>query len=230
MIRQGLKLNIGCGLTAPSGWVNIDSSLNARLAKLPWFRRMLAILHIIPLDRAKIPYPKNIYVCDVSRSLPFAESSVEVIYCSHFLEHLKQQDALFFMEECHRVLSSSGIIRIIVPDLALLIEQYIKRVRQGNREALINELPSDIFLEDLCILDKESTNENIFLRLYKKIMGDKNTHKWIYDEYSLTALLLKYGFDNIRRKACYESSIKDIEKLDNLDRFNGAVCLEAEKP
>jgi len=226
---QRLKLNIGCGLTVPAGWVNIDSSLNAWLVKLPWFRKALVALHIIPLDRANILYPKNIYVYDVRKGLPFPDNSTEAIYCSHFLEHLSKQDVLFFMKECFRVLSWGGIIRIIVPDLTLYVEQYIKRVRQENKEALIEKPPSDSFLGDLGILDKESTNENILLRLYKKIIDDKNIHKWMYDEYSLTALLLKYGFDNIQRKGCYESLIKDIERLDNAARFDNAICLEAQK-
>lgn len=225
---QKLKLNIGCGLSAPVGWVSIDSSLNARFAKLPWFWKVLAALHIIPLDRASILYPKNIYVYDVRKGLPFPDNSTEAIYCSHFLEHLNRKDASYFIKECYRVLSNGGIIRIIVPDLAQYIEQYMKEVRQGNKDVLIKEPGSDRFLEDLCLFEKESANENIFTRLYKKIYN-KNTHKWMYDEYSLTALLLKCSFSNIQRKSCYESLIKDIEELDNPERFTVAVCLEAQK-
>jgi len=225
---QRLKLNIGCGLTLPSGWINMDSSLNARLAKWPGLRKMLAALHIISSAKANIPYSRNIYVYDIRRDLPFPDNSVEVIYCCHFLEHLKQQDAQSFMKECYRVLAPGGIIRIIVPDLAQYVERYLKRLSQENKEALIKNLPSDRFLEDLCIFEKESANENILIRLYKKIYN-KNTHKWMYDEYSLTALLLEYGFDTIQRKGCYESLIKDIEKLDNPEKFNGSVCLEAQK-
>jgi len=225
---QKLKLNIGCGLNAPAGWVNIDSSLNARLAKWPRFKKMLTVLHIIPLHKTNIPYPKNIYIYDVRRGLPFPDNSTDAIYCSHLLEHLNRKDALYFIKECYRVLSTGGIMRIIVPDLAQYIEQYMKEVRQRNKNTLVKEPASDRFLEDLCLFEKESANENIFTRLYKKIY-DKNIHKWMYDEYSLTALLLKYGFHNIQRKGCYESMIKDIETLDEPNRFNSSVCLETQK-
>lgn len=51
----------------------------------------------------------------------------------------------------------------------------------------------------------------------------------MYDEYSLTTLLRESSFGNIRSKRCYESLIKDIEKLDDPTRFDNAVCLEAQK-
>ena len=225
---QRLKLNIGCGLTAPSGWVNIDSSLNARLAKWPWLRKMLAVLHIIPLAKANIPYPRNIYFYDMRKGLSFPDNSVEIIYCSHFLEHLSRHDAFSFMKECYRVLVTGGIIRIIVPDLAQYAQQYIQRLRQINQEASINELPAERFLEDLGIFEKESVNENMLIHLYQKIYN-KNIHKWMYDEYSLILLLKEQGFSNIQRKQSYESLIKDIERLDNAVRFDNAICLEAQK-
>ncbi len=225
---QRLKLNIGCGLTVPSGWANIDNSLNARLAKWPWFRKMLAALHIIPLAKANIPYPRNIYIHDVKKGLPFPDNSGEAIYCSHFLEHLSRHDAFSFMKECYRVLVTGGIIRIIVPDLAQYAQQYIQRLRQVNHEASINEPPAEIFLQDLGIFEKESVNENMLIHLYKKIYN-KNIHKWMYDEYSLALLLKEQGFSNIQRKQSCESLIKDIERLDNGARFDNAICLEAQK-
>lgn len=41
-VRSLFKLNLGCGLVAPDGWVNIDSSYNARLAKYPKARKLLS--------------------------------------------------------------------------------------------------------------------------------------------------------------------------------------------
>ncbi|MCX5704104.1 MAG: methyltransferase domain-containing protein [Candidatus Omnitrophica bacterium] len=228
-IKQRLKLNIGCGLIAPSGWVNIDSSFNAKLAKWPGLRKMLAALHIMPLAKAEIPYPRNIYVHDIRRGLPFPDNSAEVIHCQFFLEHLSKQDAQSFMKECYRVLSPQGVIRVTVPDLVQYAELYIKGIGQINRGTLMNEqLPAERFLEDLGLFEKESAATNILIQLYKKIYN-KNIHKWMYDEYSLTSLLKEHGFSNIQRKQPYESLIKDIEKVD-YDKFYNAICLEAQKP
>ena len=43
-----LKLNLGCGLAAPDGWVNLDSSYNAFLAKCPKLRNFLKKFKILP--------------------------------------------------------------------------------------------------------------------------------------------------------------------------------------
>jgi predicted SAM-dependent methyltransferase len=215
MDEQRLKINIGCGLNAASGWVNIDSSLNAWLAKWGW--------------KTRIPYPKNIYIRDVRKGLPFPNNSAEVIYCSHFLEHLTKDDAVSFIKECQRVLITAGVIRIIVPDLAQYAEEYVKRIKEQKQGVLISEQPAEKFLEDLCIFEKSSARESGVSRIYKKLYN-KNIHKFMYDEYSLTALLKEYGFSDIYRKSCYESLIKDVEKLDNPERFNNAICLESRKP
>ncbi len=222
---QKLKLNIGCGLTVLSGWVNIDNSLSAWLAKRLWLRRIFAIFYAIP----NTPWPKNIYFYDIRKGLPFPDNSTEIIYSSHLLEHLYKQEALFFMKECYRVLVYGGVIRIIVPDLAKYAEQYIKRIREENKEILIKEIPSERFLEGLNIFEERLKIKNLFLKFYKNLKSDKNIHKWMYDEYSLTALLRENSFGNIRSKRCYESLIKDIEKLEDHTRLGNAVCLEAQK-
>lgn len=46
--------------------------------------------------------------------LPFPDASIESIISHHFMEHL-DTGFLPLMDECHRVLKSGGILRIIVP-------------------------------------------------------------------------------------------------------------------
>lgn len=228
-MTKKLKLNIGCGLNAPLGWINIDSSLSARFIRVPWLRWMLVLFHIISSRQANIQWPKNIYFYDVRKGLPFSDNSAGVIYLSHFLEHLSRQNALFFIKESYRVMDTRGIIRIIVPDLVQYAQQYIKNIKEKSKEDLIKEQPSIDFLNNLGIFADEFHVVNSFFRFYKKIVYDKNIHKWVYDEYSLTVLLLKCGFANIQRKRYNESLIEDIEKLDDYARFDNAICLEAQK-
>jgi hypothetical protein len=105
----------------------------------------------------------------------------------------------------------------------------VKRIREQKQGVLISEQPAEKFLEDLCIFEKRSARESVISRLYKKLYN-KNIHKCMYDECSLTVLLKEYGFSDIYRKSCYESLIEDVEKLDNPERFDNAICLEAKKP
>ncbi len=81
-----LKLNIGCGDHRLSGYKGVD------------------ILSGGAVD----------YVCDLEGgSLPFEDSSVDMIYCSNVLEHIGNLSGL--MREFHRICSDGAIIEIIVP-------------------------------------------------------------------------------------------------------------------
>lgn len=56
---------------------------------------------------------------DISKPLPrdrFPDASVGVIFSEMCVEHVTPQQAWSFLEECHRILSDGGIIRIVIPD------------------------------------------------------------------------------------------------------------------
>jgi predicted SAM-dependent methyltransferase len=51
--NERIRLNLGCGLLTSPGWVNVDGSWNARLAKHPALRRALSgggLLRIVVPD------------------------------------------------------------------------------------------------------------------------------------------------------------------------------------
>ncbi|GAB3157838.1 hypothetical protein GCM10027290_59830 [Micromonospora sonneratiae] len=50
---------------------------------------------------------------DLSRSLPVADNSVDVIFTVHILEHLI--DFLVLVDECHRVLRPGGVLHVMSP-------------------------------------------------------------------------------------------------------------------
>jgi SAM-dependent methyltransferase len=52
-------------------------------------------------------------VADLSRSLPIADDSVDVIFTVHILEHLV--DFLTLVDECHRVLRPGGVLHVMSP-------------------------------------------------------------------------------------------------------------------
>lgn len=221
------KLNLGCGLIVPDGWVNIDSSLNACLAKYPKARRFLRRLKIIPERLSRISWPKNIVILDVRKDLPYPDNSVMCIYSSHLFEHLLRVEAKKLLKECYRVLVPGGVIRIIVPDLRICAEKYIEAFQKWNEKS--QELPpAEIFLENLVMYDYDLVDQPFWIKICKKFY-DKNTHKWVYDEQSLTYFLKETGFKDIRKRKFGESFIKDIVKLDNLERFEASICLESIK-
>ena len=83
------RLNVGCGNQKMPGWLGIDR---------------------VRTEAADI-------VRDITRGLPFADSSVAEIYCDNVLEHIgPSEDFVFVLNEFYRVLKPDGIATIIVPD------------------------------------------------------------------------------------------------------------------
>ncbi|MEI6398659.1 MAG: methyltransferase domain-containing protein [Pseudomonadota bacterium] len=91
-------LNIGCGATFHPAWVNID--MNS-------------------------PH-ENVRSVNILKGIPFPDSVFKVVYSSHVLEHLGRQQAEDLLRECGRVLSPGGVIRLVLPDLEVIVREYIR--------------------------------------------------------------------------------------------------------
>src|SRR5262252_1640036 len=110
-----IKVNIGCGLSGISGWHNLDNSPTITLARIPLVKRLL-----------KIPdWPRDVRRYDVRKGLQFADGSVRYIYSSHTFEHFTYAESLAVAKECFRVLMPEGILRVVVPDLSLIVREYL---------------------------------------------------------------------------------------------------------
>ena len=186
--KELIKLNLGCGLNAPSGWINIDASFTASLSR--WrglYNGVCKIARVKP-----VAWPKNIRVLDVKKGLPFSDGTVNTIFSSHMLEHMGFADASFVVKECYRCLCTGGVIRIIVPDLYQIARKYLDLVTADPKEE-----HSKKFLQDLNM--QEGTHRGIW-KLFGKIFGHSR-HSYMYDQWSLRDLLEKYGFSQIEKKS-----------------------------
>lgn len=219
------KVNLGSGTTCLDDWINIDSSFNARLAKYPRLRYLLFKIGILPKKYYELPWSKHIQsimVRDARKKLPFNDGSIDFIYSSHLIEHLRKDEAESVLRECFRVLKRGGLIRLCVPDLQLMARNYLKEVEdiQNNREKQ-GHLPSERFLEVLGMLRK--TRAPFVLKIFSP-----GEHKWMYDQLSLTALLMSCGFIDVLKRSYKVGEMPDIKFLDN--RPEHTLYLEARKP
>jgi predicted SAM-dependent methyltransferase len=224
-------LNLGCGLCTHPDWVNIDGSWNARLARHPLLRKTLCSLHILTPEKAGVPWSRDIFIHDIRKPLPFSDCSVDVVYASHVLEHLYREQAEKLILDSFRVLVPGGIVRIIVPDLRAIIQEY-------ERDSSFGELsptkksrpPADLFNERLLMRSPSAPKSNFLLRVYEA-WEDFHSHKWMYDEQSLKNLLSSAGFADLARKDYADSSIARIKDVEDASRIqNGAgVCIEGRK-
>lgn len=58
------------------------------------------------------------------KPIPFQNSSAKVIFSSHVLEHISDENCLFVLREFHRILKPEGLLRISVPDMDKAFQAY----------------------------------------------------------------------------------------------------------
>ncbi len=227
-----IRLNLGCGLQAPPGWINVDGSWNARLAKYPALRKFLGAIRLMPPDKAEIPWSSQIYVHDLRKPLPFKDGAAGAVFASHVLEHLYHEEGQQLVREAFRVLCPGGILRVIVPDLEAIVREY-----NGERPfgALSVEQqvtpPADRFNERLLMRWPSPSTRHFLYRIYNA-WQDFHSHKWMFDVTSLKALLCSSGFVDVQQRRSGESSISNIAAVEDPSRIgNGAgICVEGRKP
>lgn len=216
---EKLCLNLGCGDTAPDGWINCDSSWHAQASKIPGLHRLLEATGLVSGAR----WPRNIQYLSLGGRFPWASGSVDCVYASHVFEHLSIRVAENFMKESHRVLKSGGVLRVVVPDFLYHARKYVSSwsdTRSGAEE----------FLTVLHLRLPEE--RSLIRRFYGWSMGYPNLHKNMYDEVTFREMFVRHGFADIRAAqygvSHYISNIRDVEA--RADGYEGSLYMEAKKP
>lgn len=151
---------------------------------------------------------------DATKGLPLQTESVDVVYCSHMLEHLDRSEVNRFIKEAFRLLRCGGIIRIAVPDLKKIIEQYNEFV---DVDALVEATHLRI-----------SRPRTLPQRLRPLLVGIRH-HQWMYDGKSPKRLLQNHGFINVEIMPAGQTKISDYGLLGLHERESNSVYIEAEK-
>lgn len=226
------KLHLGCGLVTPSGWVNVDASWNAWLAKYPRLKKLLARAGILPKYLAEVPWDPNIVIHDVRKGLPFPSNYFEAIYACHSLEHLYLSEAKRLLRECFRTLQQGGVLRMVVPDLRAIVAEYLGEQPFSNEPHDLGSVrPADRMMLRLMMRSPEPPRGHFIYRIYTALK-DLHSHKWMYDANSLIGHFEDAGFREVRECGFLESRIKGIEEVEQPERvLNGAgICVEGIKP
>jgi predicted SAM-dependent methyltransferase len=98
-------LNLGCGYHFHKDWINIDF----------------------------ISTGEGVIAHNLTQGIPLESESVKVVYHSHVLEHFSKSQGEAFIQECYRVLMPNGIIRIAIPDLLGIINEYINIIKKLDK-------------------------------------------------------------------------------------------------
>ena len=213
-----MRVNVGCGRSPTKGWRNFDNSPSLRLARCPFFPRLLFKVGI--LDKAQYEFVQfarrnSIEYGDAVRRLPISDSSVDVLYSSHMIEHLDREEAILFLRECQRILKSEGILRLAVPDLKKLVKQYLQ------------DDDADAFVAGTLLA--QSRPRGLSKRISMMLVGPRN-HLWMYDGLSLSKFLRSQGLRDPAVMGPGETTIGDAQALNLSERSSESVYVEAVKP
>lgn len=213
-----MRINVGCGQTPTMGWRNFDNSLSLRLSRLTrlgyWAFR-LRLLDDNQYEFMRFAEANNIEYGDATKGLPIQDGAVDVLYSCHMLEHLDTEEASRFLKEARRLLVPGGVIRLVVPDIMKLADQYVSA---GD---------ADFFIKSTLLGTKSP--KSLLERAHLLIVGSRN-HKWMYDGKSLSKLLGDHGFIKIRVVQSGETMIEKPASLDLHERDSESVCVEAVSP
>jgi len=103
---MNVNLACGCVYVADAEWLNLDYASTSSAVK-----------------RA-----------DLLGRLPLADATADLVYSSHFLEHIPRNQVARFIQECWRILKPGGLFRMVVPDLENLCRTYLHHRDQGENE------------------------------------------------------------------------------------------------
>lgn len=212
-------INLGCGIRMHPAWNNLDFSIYARLRHAMWQALILRQVGLISQERFNLfsYIEPDIIVWNLRRGIPFPNQTFDVVYHCHLLEHIDRANALSFLAECYRVLRPGGIIRVVVPDLEKWAHEYSYSLEQCNANNFLQE--HEEIIADL--LTQLTQNEPTTRRVQKPVtrwlekvlLGDGEKtgwkHRWMYDHFTLEAMLSRAGFNMCKQTTAWESRIED---------------------
>ena len=196
----------GCGLCAPSEWLNFDASPTLRLQRLPLIGRLSAVRQ--PL------FPQAVVYGDIVRGLPLPPQSCRAVYCSHVLEHLSLADFRTALVNTRKILAKKGIFRLVLPDLRILAQRY---AADGSETAAVR------FMTDSGLgLPQRNRGAVGLLRSW---LGNSQ-HLWMWDHPSLRKELETAGFSGIRAAQLSDSEDPLFAAVEDTSRWEDAIALQ----
>ena len=214
-------INLGCGFKMNRSWNNVDFSQYAFLAHHTSLSKFLKRIGILSSERYErlLEVDPQIVRHDLRKGIPYSVNSFDVVYHSHVLEHIDRDAAASFLKECYRVLKSGGTMRVVIPDLRILVENYDSTFEElmANAKDKINiekhlQSINEIFDQMVRKLPAGMEQQKGMVKFLERLLrGDAEKsgeiHRWMYDKYSLAHLLESIGFKDIEQCTDNSSSI-----------------------
>ncbi|MFA6961805.1 MAG: methyltransferase domain-containing protein [Opitutaceae bacterium] len=167
-------------------------------------------LNVLPdwMNTDLFPELSSIIALDATRPFPFPDASFTFVFSEHMIEHVPFADARRMLAEIRRVMQPGGVVRIATPDLARVVALY------------------------------EDTPETIAYRHWSRALhsrpgpgGDRchvinslfygHGHRFLYDNETLSALLVEAGFHSPVRHVPGESLRPELRNIEHHGKVIG---------
>jgi predicted SAM-dependent methyltransferase len=205
-----IYFNIGSSSYVLVDFVNLDNAVQLKyLSFYPIIKQFLNKQQRQKFENYRLAKDTACLIrFNCSKKIPVPNNSVDHILCSHFLEHLYQEDAKKVLNDYHRILLEKGTLHIILPSLKGRINKYIHENQIG--------FSADEFMVSLQVSTKIKPNFRTRLREFYGSFG--HLHKWMYDEDTIKSLLISSGFKILKNIECPSSfwRIEDKEEINIL--------------
>ena len=160
------------------------------------------------------------YGMDLRFPFKIETNSIDGIFSEHTFEHLSHLEIDNALSECYRILKSEAKIRIIVPDLSILIERYCSNDDEWfqNWQDLVLKDPSRHYMK------------KYFTKMFAvNFSASYYSHKSCWDFESLEKALSTHGFINIIKWDYNVGTPELLIDSDSEDRKLVSIYIEGKK-
>ena len=160
------------------------------------------------------------YGMDLRFPFKIESNSIDGIFSEHTFEHLSHQEVDNALSECYRILKEEAKIRIIVPDLSILIERYCSNDDEWfqNWQDLVLKDPSRHYMK------------KYFTKMFAvNFTASFYSHKSCWDFESLEKALSIHGFINIIKWDYNVGTPELLIDSDSEDRKLVSIYIEGKK-
>lgn len=167
-----MKLNVGCGSHYADGWVNTDVFQNDHI--------------------------KPDHLVSVKGRYPFDDSTFDVVYMGHVLEHIEWEYVPNFLKEMSRISKPDALFMVVGPDMYRALDMW------KNDEISIDLVSNILEHQDTNYQDSDTNN-----------LRDGAPHFWNCHEKRVLNLLISLGFIDVTSQ--FETLILKNERYGNID-------------
>ena len=105
-MKKTTRINIACGDSYVDGWLNFDYA----------------------------PHSSAVAKTNLLGRLPLSDNEAEVVYSSHFFEHVPRSLVDSFLSECFRITKPRGRLRLVLPDFEEMCTTYLATRANGDHD------------------------------------------------------------------------------------------------